>query len=73
MSKNTRDGKLLTTDELAQRLGMDSGSLENWRNAGKGPIFIKMGQGNSAPVRYRLCDIEAWEKKHEVKPSGKQK
>jgi len=69
----SRDGKLLTTEELAQRWSMDSGSLENWRNDGKGPVFIKMGSGSSAPVRYRLCDIEAWEKKKEVKPNGKQK
>jgi hypothetical protein len=71
MSKNNRDGKLLTTEELAQRWSMDSGSIENWRNAGKGPIFIKVGIGGAAPVRYRLCDIETWEKKHEVKPGDK--
>ena len=64
----SRDGKLLTTDELAARWSMDPGSLENWRNAGKGPLFIKMGQGSSAPVRYRVSDVEAWEKKMEAKP-----
>jgi len=71
MAKNTRDGKLLTTEELAQRWSMDAGSLENWRNANKGPIFIKMGSGSSAPVRYRVSDIEAWEKKQEIKPGGR--
>ena len=73
MSKSTRDGKLFTTDELAARWSMDPGSLENWRNDGKGPVFIKMGSGSSAPVRYRLCDIEDWERKKEVRPRGNKK
>ena len=71
--KNSRDGKLFTTEELAMRWSMDPGSLENWRNDGKGPIFIKLGSGSSAPVRYRLCDIETWEEKMEKKPSGNKK
>ena len=69
----SRDGKLLTTEELALRWSMDAGSLENWRTEGKGPIFIKMGQGSSAPVRYRMCDIEDWESKKAVRPNGNKK
>jgi len=61
---SSRDGVLLTTEELAQRWKMDAGTLENWRNEKKGPIFIKLGQGGSAPVRYRVCDIEKWEEKN---------
>ena len=68
MAKATRDGKLFTTDELAERWSMDAGSLENWRNAGKGPVFIKLGRGSSAPVRYRLCDVEEYEKKMQRSP-----
>jgi len=62
MEKNNRDGKLLTTEELAERWSMDAGSLENWRqDPKKGPVFIKLGEGSSSPVRYRLIDIEAYE------------
>lgn len=59
------DSKLLTTEELGERWGMNPNSLENMRNQDRGPIFIKLGLGASAPVRYRLSDIVAFEKKSE--------
>lgn len=64
----SRDGKLLTTEELAERWSMDPGSLENWRNAKKGPVFIKLGKAGSSLVRYRLSDVEAWEAKMQRSP-----
>ena len=63
MPKNDRDGKLLTTEELAERWSLDSGTLENWRTAKKGPIFLKMGKGHSCLVRYRLQDVIDCEEK----------
>ena len=65
MKKNNGNGVLLTTEQLAKRWGMNAGSVENMRNRNKGPVCIKLGRGNSAPVRYRLTDIEAFEKKWE--------
>ena len=68
MAKNTRDGKLLTTEELSERWQMDSGTLENWRQAKKGPVFIKLGsKAGSSLVRYRESDVIEYEKKMERK------
>jgi hypothetical protein len=53
--------KLLTTEELAERWSVDPGTVDNWRKAKKGPPFVKLGKGVSAPVRYRLSDIEKYE------------
>jgi len=52
----------LTTDQLAKRWGVSSNRLRQWRVEGKGPSFIKLGPGPKAPVRYRLEDIEEFER-----------
>ena len=50
----------LTTDELAERLGGDFSveTVKRWRKTGTGPKYIRVGKH----VRYRLADVEAWEK-----------
>lgn len=55
--------KHLTTKELSERWAMAVGSLENWRQKGKGPAFVKMGKAKNSDVRYRVADVEAFEKK----------
>lgn len=52
----------LTTDELAKRWGLSANRLRQWRVEGKGPSFIKLGTTPKAPVRYRLEDIEDFER-----------
>lgn len=52
----------LTTSDLAKRWGVSSNRLRQWRVEGKGPNFLKLGDGPKAPVRYRLEDIEEFEK-----------
>ena len=37
-------------------LGLAKGTLQNWRYAGKGPRFVKLG----GTVRYRASDLEDW-------------
>ena len=59
------EDKLLTTEELADRWGMNPSSIENMRGRKQGPVFIKLGVGSSAPVRYRLSDIQEFEKDSE--------
>jgi hypothetical protein len=41
-------------------LQINVGTLENWRMAGKGPKFIKLGGGPRGHVRYRRQDVEDW-------------
>ena len=54
----------LTTQQLADRWGISSQTLENWRSQGKGPKYVKLGPGKSSPIVYRLADVEKYERKH---------
>lgn len=61
----------LTTDQLSKRWGVSSNRLRQWRVEGKGPGFIRLGDGPKAPVRYLLTDIENFERERyyeSVKP-----
>lgn len=49
----------LTTNELAKRLRLSPGTLNNWRVTGQGPRFLKVGR----KVLYPVAEIEAWEAK----------
>ena len=39
--------------EAADRLGVETSTLANWRWSGRGPRHVKVG----GRVRYRLCEI----------------
>ena len=65
--------KLLTTKDLADRWTLNSGSIENWRNAGKGPKYLRLGVGYTCVIRYRLKDVLRWEKQNEQIPEPKYK
>ena len=47
----------MTQLQLSSRLSVSCRTLERWRWIGTGPRFIKIG----GRVRYRLCDVEAYE------------
>ena len=47
----------LTSKELAQRWRLNDQTLANWRHAGKGPPFIRVG----ARVLYPMEGIESFE------------
>lgn len=47
----------LCQEELARRWRVSSRTLERWRWLRQGPKFIRIG----GAVRYRLCDVEAYE------------
>ena len=54
---------MLTTKDLAERWAMAIGTLENWRQQGKGPRYVKLGGSPNSDVRYRIKDVESYEKK----------
>lgn len=56
------DNVILDQSQLAKRWDMHPRTLENWRQQGRGPRFFKLHDGPKAPVRYRLEDIEEFEK-----------
>lgn len=48
----------LTTDELADRLGVVPETVRSWRQRGTGPAYIRLGRA----IRYREPEVEAWER-----------
>lgn len=51
--------KRLTEKELAERWGISTRTVQNWRRSGAGPAFIVIGQHT---VLYREEDVIAYEK-----------
>jgi excisionase family DNA binding protein len=50
---------LLTAREAAEILGVATGTVLDWFEAGRVPGF-KLGDGAGAPVRFRGSELEAW-------------
>lgn len=48
--------RLLTTTEVANRLRLEPGTIENWRYQGKGPRFVRIGR----VVRYPEDWLVQW-------------
>lgn len=48
----------LSPAELADREGVSVETVYAWNKSGSGPPYMRIGKH----VRYRLTDIEAWEK-----------
>lgn len=57
---DTKSDELLTREQVAAMLGIESHTLACWRSEGRGPALIKFGRGRSAAVRYRRSAVEAW-------------
>nr|WP_020670711.1 helix-turn-helix domain-containing protein [Amycolatopsis nigrescens] len=55
-------GRHLTISDLAERLGVPRRTVYQWNSRGDGPKYLKVGKH----VRYRLADVEKWEKAHEA-------
>ncbi|MBV2357811.1 helix-turn-helix domain-containing protein [Streptomyces sp. J2-1] len=51
---------------MAEELGVSPQTLANWRWAGSGPRYTKLGDGRTARVRYRRADVDAWLKARET-------
>lgn len=51
---------LLTTEDVAEILGVAPGTVENWRYKQEGPRFVKLGNKRHSPVRYRPEDVQAF-------------
>jgi hypothetical protein len=49
---------LLNTKALSLVMGVPEQTLRQWRCAGVGPDFIKLGTGPKATVRYTPKDVE---------------
>jgi hypothetical protein len=54
--------QLLTPKELCDRWKIADNTLRMWRVANTGPTYIKLGEGRNSEVRYRVEDIESFER-----------
>lgn len=64
MSKKINSGSsaapiLVSSEEAARIIGIAPKTLVNWRNRGKGPAYVRLGEKHS-PVMYRVRDLESW-------------
>ncbi|WP_454728534.1 helix-turn-helix transcriptional regulator [Cellulosimicrobium protaetiae] len=59
---------LLTCADTAERLGVSTSTLADWRLKGTGPEFVRLGDGPRAHIRYRLDVLDAWLDARTVKP-----
>lgn len=66
MERKTNFSKLVTTAEAAELLGLNVGTLQNYRWLGRGPRFFHLGKGGSGVVRYRMEDLRAWAERNPV-------
>lgn len=55
--QNRTSRKLVTQEELAERLGLSIRTIERWRVTGEGPAFVRIGLRKLA---YREEVIEVW-------------
>jgi hypothetical protein len=60
----------LTPQQLAARWALRPATLAEWRVKGQGPRFLKPGHTPKARVRYRLDDIEDWERANQHQHTG---
>jgi hypothetical protein len=56
----------LSPKEIEAEYGYLTGTLQAWRDLGKGPPFVKTG----SLVKYRRDQFEAWLDSNTVRPQG---
>ncbi|GAA2118450.1 helix-turn-helix domain-containing protein [Streptomyces synnematoformans] len=61
---------VLEEHEVAERLKVSPRTLQNWRWLGTGPPYFKLSPGRGGRVRYRLADVEAWERARTAEQAG---
>ena len=63
--------QMLTPKELCERWKVADNTLRKWRGANTGPSYIKLGEGRNSEVRYRIEDVEAFEKSNRFTTDNK--
>jgi predicted DNA-binding transcriptional regulator AlpA len=61
-------GRWLTTEELAQLLGVDSSTVRRWRTSRpvQGPPFVQLSE---RVTMYSAHDVEQWLRSRRIDPS----
>lgn len=56
--------RYMTSDQAASHLVLSEATLRNWRSAGQGPAYVKVGRS----VRYMTTDLDGWMGAQRVEP-----
>ncbi len=59
------DERWLTAEELAERFKVSLSTIRDWRVQGYGPPGVRFGRGKGGSVRYRLSEVERFERETE--------
>lgn len=65
---NTPLPVLITTREVAERLGVSVRTVEDWRHRGRGPAYITLAP---KAVRYDLAVVERYIADNTTRPGSK--
>ena len=49
--------KILSENEIAERIGSPPRTLQRWRATGEGPPYVRLGPRR---IGYRVEDVSAW-------------
>lgn len=55
-----RERPWLSRAEVAELLRLEEATLRSWATQGRGPRFVKLGRGRSAPVLYAQEEFSAY-------------
>jgi len=59
------DERWLTQEDLAERFQVSVAAIRDWRAQRYGPAGVKFGRGKGGTVRYRLSEVEQFERETE--------
>lgn len=62
--------RLLTPADAADVLGVALKTLADWRLTGRGPAYVRLGDGLRAPIRYPADVLDDWITAHTVVTAG---
>lgn len=62
---NPPDEHWLTAEDLAGRYQVSVTTIRDWRAQGYGPPGVRFGRGKGGSVRYRLSEVEQFERETE--------
>ncbi len=60
--------RYITERQAAAVLGVQRGTLSNWRSQRRGPAYCRLNGGHV--IRYKLAEIESFAEKYRVDPEA---
>jgi hypothetical protein len=63
-----KTNELMTAADIEREYCIKANTLRDWRYLGKGPEYIKLGDGRRGHVLYKRAVIEQWLEAQTVRP-----